>query len=196
MANKKTMDRSSFQKLFRELYTINPSLWTDILEKSGKTVYSKKGTATNGKPRKVDRQSMTTKAFDSLMNIDYDKFDSLSRKSEAQVNKPKAIRVNGDTLGQLRKKEQKDENINAHDVSYVDSAAVDFFNIKDNGDGTKDVTVKFTTGDTEYLYPDVPANVANGMYAAPSKGAYMNNVVSEYSDYSNPKVQAKIRSGE
>lgn len=194
MANKKTMDRSSFQKLFRELYTVNPVLWNSILEKSGKTVYSKKGTTTRGNTRKVDRQSMSTRAFDSLMNIDYDKFNDFSRKSDAQIHRPKSIRVNDETLGKLRRENQR--NKNAFDVSYADSAAVDSFNIKDNGDGTKDVTVKFTSGDKDYLYPDVPANVANGMYAAPSKGAYMQNVMSRYSDYSNPKVQAKIRQGE
>lgn len=194
MANKKTMDRSSFQKIFKELYTVNPSLWNNILEKSGKTVYSKKGTTTRNNPRKVDRQSMSTKAFDSLMNIDYNKFNDFSRKSDAQINKPKSIRVNGDTLGKLRTENQR--NKNAEDVSYVDSSAVDSFNIKDNNDGTKDVTVKFTSGNKNYLYPNVPTNVANGMYAAPSKGTYMQEVLSNYSDYSNPKVQERIRSGE
>lgn len=187
------LDRSSFQKLFRELYTVNPSLWDSILEKSGRTVYSKKGTTTRGKTRKIDRQSMNTKAFDSLMNIDYNKFHDFSRKSEAQINRPKSIRVNGDTLGKLRTENQRNKNV--QDVSYVDSSAVDSFNIKDNGDGTKDVTVKFTSGNKEYLYPDVPSNVANGMYAAPSKGSYMQNVIKKYSDYSNPKVQAQIRQG-
>lgn len=193
MANKKTIDRSSFQKLFKELYTVNPSLWDSILEKSGRTVYSKKGTTTKGRPRKVDRQSMSTRAFDSLMNIDYNKFQEFSRKSEAQINRPKSIRVNGDTLGKLRTENQR--NKNAQDVSYVDSSAVDSFRISDNGDGTKDVSVKFTSGNKEYIFPNVPSNVANGMYAAPSKGSYMQNVIKKYSDYSSPKVQAKLRQG-
>ena len=65
--------------------------------------------------------------------------------------------------------------------------------MKDNNDGTKDVSITFKGGGKDYLYPDVPTNVANGLYAAPSKGSYVSDVISHYSDYSNPKVQAKIR---
>ena len=183
-----SLDKSSFQKLFKEMYSINPAKWNSILEASGKTNFSKKA-----KPKKIDRQTMGSQAFDKLMHIDYQKFQDFGKKQDAQVNKPKSIRVNNQTLGQLRKNNQRNSNAN---VEYVDSEAVNNFNVKDNHDGTKDVTVVFQGGNGKgYLYPDVPANVANGMYAAPSKGGYVYNVLSQYSDYSNPKVQQKIRSG-
>jgi len=175
------MDRSSFQKIFRELYSVNPSLWNTILEKSGKTKYSKKGDNT--------KKAVESKGFSNLMNADYNKFTKFSKKANAQVDKPKSIRVDGSTLS-------KADTKNTKDISYVDSSAIDSFNIKDNGDGTKDVSITFNGGGKDYLYPDVPANVANGMYAAPSKGTYVDSVISKYSDYSNPKVQEKIRSGQ
>ena len=194
MAKNKTLDKSSFQKLFREMYSVNPDKWNEILTKTGKTMFSKKGTTTRGNPRKIDRQTMGSKAFDKLMHIDYQKFQDFGKKQDAQVNRPKSIRVNNQTLGQLRMTNQR--NTGAKNVEYVDSAAVNNFNVKDNHDGTKDVSIVFQGGDgKEYLYPDVPANVANGLYAAPSKGGFVQNVLSRYSDYNNPKVQQKIREG-
>ena len=188
------MDRSSFQKLFKEMYTVNPSLWNSILEKSGKTVYSKKGTTTRGNPRKVDRQSMSTKAFDSLMNIDYNKFKEFGKKQDAKVERPKSIRVNGDTLGQLRRENQR--NKNAQDVSYVDSSAVEAFEILPRDAKTKDVIINFKGGDHGYMYPSVPNNVANGLYAAPSKGSYVNQVIDRYSNINDPHVQEYIANGQ
>ena len=187
------LDKSSFQKLFKEMYQINPAQWNTILEKSGKTNFSKKGTTTRGNPRKIDRQSIGSKAFDALMHADYRKFQDFGNKQDATVNRPKSIRVNNQTLGQMRNTNQRNANA---ETKYVDSEAVNNFNVKDNHDGTKDVTVVFQNGNGKgYLYPDVPANVANGFYAAPSKGAFVQNVLSNYSDISNPKVQAKIREG-
>jgi hypothetical protein len=55
-------------------------------------------------------------------------------------------------------------------VASVDSTCVDtvFF----NGD-TNDLTVTFQKGGT-YTYAGVPAEVAQGLVAAPSKGRYMH----------------------
>lgn len=181
------MDRSSFQKLFKEMYSANPATWNKILQASGKTKFSN-GTT----PRKQNmKKGMGNAAFDKLMHADFRSFQDFGKKQDATVNRPKSIRLNNQTLGQFQKSKAKKV-----DTEYVDSEAVNNFNIKDNQDGTKDVTIVFQGGDGKgYLYPDVPANVANGMYAAPSKGGYVHNVLSHYSDISNPKVQQKIRSG-
>ncbi len=55
-------------------------------------------------------------------------------------------------------------------VASVSSTCVDtvFF----NGD-TNDLTIAFTTGGT-YTYSGVPAEVAQGLVDAPSKGKYMH----------------------
>ena len=183
------MDKSSFRKLFKELYSVAPDKWNTILEKSGKTNFSK-----SAKPNISDSNSMGSKAFQNLMNIDYKHFQDFSRKQNADVNRPKSIRLNGQTINQFRKsEEEKPEKPN---VEYTDSSAVRSFQITDNKDGSKDVTIQFTSGPKQYLYPEVAANVADGLYAAPSKGTYVQKVLSEYSDYSNPKVQQKIKAGD
>lgn len=176
------MDNQDFKKLFKELYGQNPDKWNKLLQ-AHKTTYSAKT-----KPTNQNRQVMTSDAFSKLLKINQTQFKDFGKKQDATVNKPKSIRINGNTLGQTRK-----ENKKGTKTTYVDSSAIDSFNLKDNNDGTKDVNITFKGGNKEYLYPDVPVNVANGLYAAPSKGSYVENVISEYSDYSNPKVLEKIR---
>jgi len=181
------MDKSSFQKLFKEMYQINPSQWNNLLTKAGKTVYSAKPKNANSK---INRQSMASNAFDKLMKIDYKNFGN---KQNATINKPKSICINDMTLGKMRDTNMKDSNAK---TTFTDSSAIQQFRIDDAANGKKDVTIQFVGGGKDYLYPNVPANVANGLYTAPSKGSYVENVISKYSDYSNPKVQQKIREGE
>lgn len=183
------MDRSSFQKLFKEMYQVNPQKWNELLTKAGKTTYSAKPKHPNSK---INRQSMGSRAFDKLMNIDYNTFKDFGKKSESEVHRPKSIRINDMTLNKMRNTNMRNSNA---DTTFVDSSAIQNFKIQDAGNGKKDVTIQFNNNDKEYLYPDVPANVANGLYAAPSKGSYVGDVISRYSDYSNPKVQEKIREG-
>lgn len=181
------MDKNSFQKLFKEMYQINPAQWNNLLTKAGKTVYSAKHKNANSK---INRQSMASNAFDKLMKIDYKSFGN---KQNATINKPKSIRINDMTLGKMRDTNMRDSNAK---TTFTDSSAIQQFRIDDAANGKKDVTIQFVGGGKDYLYPNVPANVANGLYAAPSKGSYVENVISKYSDYSNPKVQQKIREGE
>lgn len=181
------MNNQDFKKLFRELYGANPDKWNKLLQ-ANKTTYSD-----TPSPTKQNRQVMSSDAFGKLLKINQKQFDDFGKKRDASVSKPKSIRINGQTLEQNRKDNQKNKN---SETTFTDSSAVNSFNIKDNNDGTKDVTIKFTSGNKEYLYPDLPANVANGLYAAPSKGSYVGRVISNYSDYENPKVQEKIRAGE
>ena len=178
------MDKSSFQKLFKELYGMNPKTWNTVLEKS-KTKFSE-----TPKPSKQNRQAMSQDAFKSLLKQDYKTFQDFGKKADATINRPKSVRINGETLQQNKNRNQKNKDAT---ISAVDSSAVERFRETENNDGPRDVTVKFTTGDKEYLYPDVPSNVAQAFYVAPSKGSFVIRVLSDYSDYSNPKVQEKIR---
>lgn len=181
------MDNSSFKKLFKELYGANPDKWNKLLQ-ANKTTYSD-----TPSPTKQNRQVMSSDAFSKLLKINQKQFDDFGKKRDASVSKPKSIRINGQTLEQNRKDNQRNKNA---ETTFVDSSAVNNFNISDNQDGTKDVTIRFNNNNKSYLYPYVPANVANGLYAAPSKGSYVGRVISNYSDYENPKVQEKIRAGE
>lgn len=183
------MKQEEFRKLFKNLYTANPDKWNRVLQAKKNYSGSKQSENVYGKQ---NRQVISSEAFGKLLRINQKQFEDFGKKQNATVNKPKSIRINNETLAQNRRTNQRNKNAEA---TFVDSSAVDSFNMKDNHDGTKDVSITFKGGGKDYLYPDVPANVANGLYAAPSKGSYVVDVISSYSDYSNPKVQAKIREG-
>ena len=180
------MNKQDLKKLFKELYGQDPYKWNKLLE-ANKTKYSAQP-AQNTQNKSV----MTSDAFSKLLHINQHQFEDFGKKQDATINKPKSIRINNQTLAQ--NKLDGDKNKKAQ-TTIADSSAVDSFNMKDNHDGTKDVSITFKGGGKDYLYPDVPTNVANGLYAAPSKGSYVSDVISNYADYSNPKVQAKIRKG-
>lgn len=183
------MDKSSFQKLFKEMYQVNPNKWNELLAKAGKTTFSAKE-----KPNKINRQSMGSNAFQKLMNIDYSKFKDQGNKQQQEVIRPKSVRINGMTLPQIRS--QNNRNANA-ETSFVDSSAVESIRAQPRGDGSdnKDVIIQFVGGEHPYMYPNVSKNVLNGLYAAPSKGAFVNKVLSRFSDVSDPHVQKFIREG-
>ena len=182
------MKQEEFRKLFKNLYTANPDKWNRVLQAKKNYSGSKQSENVYGKQ---NRQVISSEAFGKLLRINQKQFEDFGKKQDATVNRPKSIRINNETLAQNRRTNQRNKNAEA---TFVDSSAVASFNMKDNHDGTKDVSIVFQGGDgKDYLYPDVPNNVANGLYAAPSKGSYVADVISNYSDYSNPKVQAKIR---
>lgn len=183
------MKQEEFRKLFKNLYTANPTKWDKVLQAKKNYSGTKQSENVYGKQ---NRQAISSEAFDKLVRLNQKQFEDFGKKQNAKVNKPQSIRINNETLGQNKSTNQRNANAN---TTFVDSSAVDNFSMKNNNDGTKDVTIKFTSGNKEYLYPDVPANVANGLYAAPSKGSYVENVISGYSDITNPKVQQKIREG-
>lgn len=186
MRRKDKLDRSSFQKLAKELYRANPDTWNNILTKSGKTVYSQ-GKDNN---KKQTRQVFNSKAYGNLMKKYYDTFQKFGNKKDQHVQKPKSIRINNETITQNRAKNQRNTNA---ETSYVDSSAVESFRYDP---AKKNLTIQFTSGPKEYLYPEVPQNVVNGLYAAPSKGIYVDRVISQYSDIKHPEVQKKIRQGD
>ena len=86
----------------------------------------------------------------------------------------------------------KGGNRKANQVAQVDSSAVDKINYNPE---TKDLNVTYAGNPKEYLYPNVPKKVVQAFLMSPSKGAFANKVISRYSDYSNPRVQQKIREG-
>lgn len=180
------MDKSSFQKLFKELYGMNPTKWNTVLEKS-KTKFSE-----TPKPSKQNRQAMTQDAFKSLLKQDYKTFQSFGKKADATVNKPKSVRINDETLQQNKNTNQRNTNA---EISSVDSTAVDSFRVVSRDNKTKDVIINFVGGTHGYMYPSVPNNVAVGLYAAPSKGSYVRNVIDKYSNIDDPHVQEYIASG-
>lgn len=186
MRRKDKLDRSSFQKLAKELYRANPDTWNNILTKSGKTVYSQ-GKDNN---KKQTRQVFNSKAYGNLMKKYYDTFQKFGSKKDQHVQKPKSIRINNETITQNRAKNQRNTNA---ETSYVDSSAVESFRYDP---AKKNLTIQFTSGPKEYLYPEVPQNVVNGLYAAPSKGIYVDRVISQYSNIKHPEVQKKIRQGD
>jgi hypothetical protein len=87
----------------------------------------------------------------------------------------------------------KGGNRKPDEVTQVDSSAVDKINYNPE---TKDLTVVYVNEPKEYLYPNVPKKVVQAFMMSPSKGAFANKVISRYSDYSNPRVQAKMRNGQ
>lgn len=176
------MKKEEFSKLFKRLYSSNPQAWNKVLE-------SKRA---NTAPTKQNRQAMTQEAFKSLLKRDYNQFQDFSRKADATVNKPKSIRINGETLQKNKNTNQRNKNA---ETSYVDSSAVDSFEVHSRDGKTKDVVINFVGGEHGYMYPSVPNNVANGLYAAPSKGSYVNKVLERYSNINDPHVQEYIASG-
>jgi len=180
------MKQEEFRKLFKNLYIANPDKWNRVLQAKKNYSGTRQSENVYGKQ---NRQVISSEAFGKLLRINQKQFEDFSKKQNATVNRPKSIRINNETLAQNRRTDQRNRNA---ETSFVDSSAIDSFNMKDNNDGTKDVSIIFKGGGKDYLYPDVPTNVANGLYAAPSKGSYVSDVISRYSDYSNPKVQAKI----
>lgn len=184
------MDRSSFQKLFKEMYGMNPKMWNDVLTKSGKTIYSVKPAATE-----QNKETMSSKAFNKLMNIDYDKFKEFGKKQDAKVDRPKSIRIDNQTLQQARNNIVNSSS-DPNNVEFVDSSAVEAFEVVPRDAKTKDVIINFKGGDHGYMYPSVPNNVANGLYAAPSKGSYVSQVIDQYSNINDPHVQEYIANGQ
>lgn len=170
------------------MYQVNPNKWNELLTKAGRTTFSAKG-----KPSKINRQSMGSNAFQKLMNIDYSKFKDQGNKQQQEVVRPKSVRINGMTLSQTRN--QNNRNANA-ETSFVDSSAVEAFEVLPRDAKTKDVIINFKGGDHGYMYPSVPNNVVNGLYAAPSKGSYVNQVIDQYSDVNDPHVQEYIANGQ
>lgn len=140
--------------------------------------------------KKLKRESESFPAFDSLIKVSERTVKQNQNKQDWNVSKPQSIRINQKTFGQMEK--LKGGNRKANQVAQVDSSAVDKINYNPE---TKDLNVTYAGNPKEYLYPNVPKKVVQAFLMSPSKGAFANKVISRYSDYSNPRVQQKIREG-
>lgn len=176
------MDRAELRKLFMNMYSGNTNAWGAISKRF-------KREDLQGK-KKLKRESESFPAFDSLIKASEKTVKQNQNKQDWNVSKPQSIRINQKTFGQMEK--LKGGNRTPETVRHVNSAAVDSINYNPE---TKDLTVVYTDSPKEYLYPEVPKRVVQAFMMAPSKGAFANKVISKYSDYSNPRVQEKIREG-
>lgn len=176
------MDRAELRKLFMNLYSGNTNAWGSISK-------CFKREDLQGK-KKLKREAENFPSFSKLIQSNIKAVQSNQNKQDWNVSKPKSIRVNNQTFGQMQK--DKGGNRKANEVAQVDSSAVDKINYNPE---TKDLNVTYAGSSKEYLYPDVPKKVVQAFLMSPSKGTFANKVISQYSDYSNPRVQASMRNG-
>lgn len=176
------MDRAELRKLFMNMYSGNTNAWGAISKRF-------KREDIQGK-KKLKRESESFPAFGKLIQSNIKAVQSNQNKQDWNISKPQSIRVNNQTFGQMQR--DKGGNRKANQVAQVNSSAVDKINYNPE---TKDLNVTYAGSSKEYLYPDVPKKVVQAFMMSPSKGAFANKVISKYSDYSNPRVQQKIREG-
>lgn len=140
-------------------------------------------------------KTQSPKTFDKLVNTDFESIrqanKAIKKGKTIQLNKPQSQRYNGMTMGQYQKQPAPGdrEKVETHTT---DSSAVQSIEY-DPKKGNLDVT--FVGGDKEYRYPEVPKEVAESFMRAPSKGQFVDEVLSRYSDIGHPEVQKKIREG-
>lgn len=176
------MDKAELRKLFTNLYRGNTNAWGAISKRF-------KREDLQGK-KKLKRESESFPAFGKLIQSNIKAVQSNQNKQDWNISKPQSIRINQQTFGQMQK--DKGGNRKANEVTSVNSSAVDKINYNPE---TKDLNVTYAGNPKEYLYPNVPKKVVQAFMMSPSKGAFANKVISQYSDYSNPRVQAKMRNG-
>ena len=175
------MESGELKKLFYNMYASKPNAWNAISKRFAREDLS-------GKKREK-REAMEFPAFDKLIRANQKAYETSKNKKEQIYNNPKSIRINDRTLGQVDK--QKATYEKPREVKFVDSEAVKDFKYDKNN---KLLEVSFQGGDKSYAYPNVPQKVVDAFYAAPSKGTFVNQVISNYSDYNNPLVQKKMKS--
>ena len=176
------MDKAELRKLFMNMYSGNTNAWGAISKRF-------KREDLQGK-KKLKRESESFPAFSKLIQSNIKAVQSNQNKQDWNVSKPQSIRINQQTFGQMQR--DTGGNRKANQVAQVNSSAVDKINYNPE---TKDLNVTYAGNPKEYLYPNVPKKVVQAFMMAPSKGAFANKVISQYSDYSNPRVQEKIREG-
>ena len=174
------MDKAELRKLFTNLYRGNTNAWGAISKRF-------KREDLQGK-KKLKRESESFPAFGKLIQSNIKAVQSNQNKQDWNISKPQSIRINQQTFGQMQK--DKGGNRKANDVAQVDSSAVESIHYDPD---KENLDVRFVGNPKEYRYPNVPKKVVQAFMMAPSKGSYMEKVISKYSDYNNPEVQKKIR---
>lgn len=143
-------------------------------------------------------KTQSPKTFEKLKNTDYEtlyKTGKLIEKNKSvKLNKPQSKRYdvgNGALTRNQFEKQDIDDKMSV-EISDVDSSAVESIQYDPK---KKNLDVKFVNGTKEYRYPNVPKEVYHAFESAPSKGAFVNETLSKYSDITSPEVQKKIREG-
>lgn len=166
------MDRATFSNFLKGLHSNNKNAWNAI-----KNHFPKAKSASIG--------SFSIPQMKSLRTVSYD--DIMPRYTQEELTKAKnkdiSIGVNPDL----------DKSQSALQVT--NSSAVQSIDVQPRGKGTSDVSVTFVNSDHSYLYPKVPEKIVQAFVNAPSKGVFVNSVLSRYSDISDPHVQANMRNG-
>ena len=181
------MDKAELRKLFMNMYSGNTNAWGAISKRF-------KREDIQGK-KKLKREAESFPSFSKLIQSNIKAVQSNQNKQDWNISKPQSIRINQQTFGQMQR--DAGGNRKANDVAQVDSSAVESIQAKPRGDGSdkKDVVVQFVGGGHPYMYPSVDKRVVQSFLMSPSKGAFVNKVLSRYSDVSDPHVQKFIREG-
>lgn len=114
--------------------------------------------------------------FDKLSGKDfnYDVQRGLDKDRKIKVTNPQSTRVNGMLKGRYIPKD--DETLQENDI---DSTAIESFEYDPK---SSILTIWFKGGDgAGYDFPDVPKRVVEQFIAAPSKGEFYNQVITNYS---------------
>ena len=91
------MKQEEFRKLFKNLYTANPTKWNKVLQAKKNYSGTKQSENVYGKQ---NRQAISSEAFGKLVRLNQKQFEDFGKKQNAKVNKPQSIRINNETLGQ------------------------------------------------------------------------------------------------
>lgn len=166
------MDRAIFSNFLKGLHSKNKNAWNAI-----RNHFPKAKSASIG--------SFSIPQMKSLRTVSYD--DIMPKYTQEELTKAKNKDISIGVSPDL------DKNQSALQVA--NSSAVQSIDVEPRSKGTSDVSVTFTNGDHPYMYPSVDKRVVQAFLMAPSKGTFVNKVLSRYSDVSDPHVQEFIREG-
>ena len=166
------MDKAIFSNFLKGLYSNNKNAWNAVLNH-----FPKAKSASIG--------SFSIPQMKSLRTVSYD--DIMPKYTREELTKAKNKDISIGVSPDLDKSQSA--------LQVTDSSAVQSVDVQPRGKGTSDVSVTFTNGEHPYLYPKVPEKVVQAFINAPSKGRFVRNVLSRYSNVSDPHVQKFIREG-
>lgn len=163
------MDRAIFSNFLKGLHSNNKNAWNAIRNR-----FQKAKSASIG--------SFSIPQMKSLRTVSYD--DIMPKYTQEELTKAKNKDISIGVSPDLDKSQSA--------LQVTNSSAVQSIDVEPRGKGTSDVYVTFTNGEHSYLYPKVPEKVVQAFINAPSKGQFVNAVLSRYSDYSDPHVRANM----
>lgn len=166
------MDKAIFSNFLKGLHSKNKNAWNAVLNH-----FPKAKSASIG--------SFSIPQMKSLRTVSYD--DIMPKYTQEELTKAKNKDISIGVSPDLDKSQSA--------LQVTDSSAVQSVDVQPRGKGTSDVSVTFTNGEHPYLYPKVPEKVVQAFINAPSKGSFVNSILSRYSDYKDPHVQEFIREG-